>query len=1431
MIPFKLRTILLCLMMMIIVCLACANDTHRVEIIEQSLNSIKLRVTIQSFDEKTVMIEGKNYSVLSLPGEGNSMQKGMPDLPYISRSFIVPHSKMVKTRILDTQSRDYPMQIAPSKGIIFRNQDIADVPYSFDPFYSSVASYPTELSELSEPFIVRDLRGISLYIKAFVYEPSRKNLKVYHSMDILLEYFEDSHPTNALESEPLHIAREFEDIYSNLFLNYDPSRYASVNEVGRLLVITHANFANGIQNYMNWKRQKGIVTEVVQMSSIGTTAAQLKTYVQNYYNQNPSLVFVQLVGDSQHIPYATHSWQSYTGAADPDLSLVAGNDNYPDIFIGRFSCESESDLQTQINRSITYERDMQNGSTWLQRAMGIASNEGGGGQGDNNESDEQHMNIIRNNLLTYGYSSVDQIHESAGATATQISTNINSGRSYINYVGHGLTDRWGTTGFNNNNVNALNNQNQLPFIVSVACLNGNFVNHTSFAETWLRARIANNPTGAVAFYGSSISQPWNPPMRAQDEIVRLLTNNLKSSIGGLFYNGSCRMIEVYGTTNGGVASFRTWHIFGDVSLQVRTKNPTVMSPQYNQTLALNATSYTVNTGVPGALASLSYQNQILGSGYANSSGIATFPITVPAALAEMTITITAPNRVTHIGTVQSIPGNEAFVLIDQFTYIDTNNSIPEIGENGSFDILVRNIGSVNATNLLLILSSADPGVQISSSQIQIASLAAQASISIPTAFSFILPQNSINQFYLPFIVNITSNGGAWTTSYQLLINAPTLVLGDLNIEDVSANNNRRLDPGESVILRKKILNTGNFISSAGSLQISSSSPYLTIANSSAVIPAIPAGSFVEAVFSLTVSPNAPTPSVVRINYSLVAGAYNQSAVEDLDVGLIVEDFESANFASFPWQFGGSQAWQITNASVYSGTYCGRSGNIGHNQASIMQIAMNVESAGYISFFRKVSSDLYYDKLNFYIDNVLQGSWHGEVNWSKVEVAVNAGIRTFKWEYAKDVGISAGMDCAWVDEIVFPPSVPLSNYNPPRNLIAIQNGVGIDISWQMPISGIPQSYQVYRNDILYATVNATHYRDIGVSIGNSFIYKVRAAYSGGMSAFSNSVQVQILSAATLDVSASRIIKAYPIAGQYNTPISISNTGGLNLTWNMALIEPGSSRNVSGSTLSCNPSAFIPGELNILALSLRNMSPDGEYLAGLQLMLPDGFAFVSSTPFIGGSGGNLILSNTVGQNLSWTTDDPLGWGVISPGETATATLQILIDPSVSGNRYLPYTIIGEGWGSAPHSVSDQIELENHSGFWLSLSETQGYTLPGATSTINLNINSHIAPVGIHLFELQISSNDPDTPILLIPLYIRIYEELSWLQISNLQISYTSQGINLSWDDISEASAYRIYHSSGIDGFEPLQTIPPESSFYHNNPARQGFYKVQAIIEEEQ
>ena len=169
---------------------------------------------------------------------------------------------------------------------------------------------------------------------------------------------------------------------------------------------------------------------------------------------------------------------------------------------------------------------------------------------------------------------------------------------------------------NNTDVNGLVNTGMYPFIWSVACVNGEFEQGTCFAETWIRATASDGtPTGAIATLMSTVNQGWNPPMEGQDEMnaifVESYSDNIKRTFGGLSFNGMNQMNDSYGSQ--GYDETYYWTIFGDPSVVVRSDTPTEMDVDHSGVLIIGATDLYVETGVSGALVSVSKDGELLSS--------------------------------------------------------------------------------------------------------------------------------------------------------------------------------------------------------------------------------------------------------------------------------------------------------------------------------------------------------------------------------------------------------------------------------------------------------------------------------------------------------------------------------------------------------------------------------------------------------------------------------------------------------------------------------------------------------------------------------------------------------------------------------------------------------------------------------------------------
>ncbi|MHC4649880.1 MAG: C25 family cysteine peptidase [Planctomycetota bacterium] len=533
-----------------------------VEVLADNGERTVIRYEIGAFQQQPVAIDGAPYTELVLQGEGVTKDAGAPEVPTVCRSIIIPDDAAMEVHVLDTSFREiHDIDVVPSKGFILRTTNPADVPWKFGDTYEVDAFSPGPLVKLSDPYIMRDHRGIVVRVYPFQYNPVQRVLRVY--TDITLEVVTAGEgQINVLDRphNPGVLSRAFHGVYGAHFINYaSMALYDPLDEVGEMLIICHDPWIPHVEPFAGHKNSIGIGTTIVGVSSIpgGNNATAIKDYIQQVYDTS-DLAFVLLVGDGQHVdtPYASG------GASDPSYSLLAGADSYPDIMVGRFSAESVQDVQTQVDRTIAYEMMPATLQEWFWKGTGIASNQG---PGDDGEYDNEHVDNIRALLLANGYTEMDQIYDPSG-TAGMVTTALNEGRGVVVYTGHGSTTSWGSTGFSNTHVNALVNDSMLPFITSVACVNGNFDGPLCFGEAWLRATNGANPTGAIGFYGSSINQSWSPPMEAQDEFAEIYCQGAYFCYGTLCYAGSCSMMDVYGS--GGVSMFNTWHLFGDPSVCV-----------------------------------------------------------------------------------------------------------------------------------------------------------------------------------------------------------------------------------------------------------------------------------------------------------------------------------------------------------------------------------------------------------------------------------------------------------------------------------------------------------------------------------------------------------------------------------------------------------------------------------------------------------------------------------------------------------------------------------------------------------------------------------------------------------------------------------------------------------------------------------------------
>ena len=998
-----------------------------INVVKSDASEIILELQVNSYCLTNVETGFGEANVLSAPETSPVLRKGAPDISKLTTSVIIPDYDKMLIEVVSANYIDIEnVEIAPSKGNLYRNINPQEIPYVFGKEYTENKFYPSNIADLSTAYIVRDYRGQTVNFYPYQFNPVSKTLRIYTDIKVKItasgeKGINSKQKTNNFSS----VSREFQQIYNRHFINYNhvAGKYDPVGEEGNMLIIAHSDYLSLMEPLVEWKTQKGINCELVEYSAIGSNATAIKEYIEDYYYDN-GLTFVLLVGDAEDIPSLYQS-----GDSDVAYGYIEGDDSYPELFTGRFSGESESDITTQVNRTVNYEKYPQEDAAWYSKNTLIGSNEGGPGQGDDDETDWEHMQNIRTDLMAFTYTAGDELYdgshggedEAGNPSPSDLAEDLNEGSSLLAYVGHGSDYSFVTTGFSISDVDALVNDNMLPFIFDVACVNGNFHGQTCFAEAWMRATNGDNPTGAIAINASTIDQSWAPPMAGQDEMIDILVEsyegNIKRTFGGIAMNGCMLMNDEYGSQ--GDAMTDTWTIFGDPSLEVRTAAPQEMTATHNPVIFIGLSEIQIMCDAENALAALTFDGELVGTATVEG-GVASLTFDPILTVGTATLTITGFNKMPYIVDMDVIPNDGAYVILDGFEVYDEDNNEADYDEEIRFNLSLKNVGNENANDINATLFCEDEYMEITNDTAGIGTVNSGETADFEDFFVVTIANNVPDEHLAKFRLELTDElDSVWISYFNVPVNAPKLSIGNIIIDDTeSGNGNGRFDAGEVIDIEIKLQNFGNADSKEATLSISTRDDYVTILNDEIDLGIIPERGIINASVVVTIDPFTLLGSSVALTFTVVAEQYMATETITRSVGLILEDFETGDFSLYEWDTEYTNTWSISEES-YEGNYGVKSDDIGDAEEAVFSIELDVNANDTVSFYKKVSSEDSWDYLRFYIDGTEIEKWSGEVDWSREAFPVDAGLRTFKWAYIKDNVYDGGLDCAWIDYIILP----------------------------------------------------------------------------------------------------------------------------------------------------------------------------------------------------------------------------------------------------------------------------------------------------------------------------------------------------------------------------------------------------------------------------
>jgi hypothetical protein len=503
------------------------------------------------------------------------------------------------------------------------------------------------------------------------------------------------------------------------------------------------------------------------------------------------------------------------------------------------------------------------------------------------------------------------------------------------------------------------------------------------------------------------------------------------------------------------------------------------------------------------------------------------------------------NALTWVSPVNLGPApNQPYIVYDSYTL----TSIQKIsGQNMNYgdslylSLSLKNVGDQPANNITAYLSADSPYITITDSTEQYGDFSAGDIKSVANGYSFKVSDTIPDGLRVKFDVRAVNADTSWLSNFRIEAHAPGLHIGNVVIHDsLNGNNNGRLDPGESVDVAVIVTNSGYFSCRGTWVKITSPSENLHFTIDSVYLDTVLPIHNKIATFKLEVAPDACLYSSADLQLIAGSGLYRSKKTVFETIGLLMEDWESGGFTTFPWTFGGVADWVIDTIH-YAGRYSARSGVITNNSTSRLEVTLNVGRDDSISFYSKVSSEQDYDWLHFFIDDVPLGQWSGEQDWQRSAYPVTAGTHTFKWWYVTDVSFLNGSNAGWIDNIVFPPPLLPDVYAGNDTMVCAGQG--------LQLHGTASSYDSLRwttfgdgtfsNDTILSPVYTPGTGDL-----NSGSVNLRLKASGVNGCYASSLHLTI---AAIPVSHLTILPNDTVCGGQTVHISADTIPGGHYLW--------------------------------------------------------------------------------------------------------------------------------------------------------------------------------------------------------------------------------------------------------------------------------------------
>ena len=316
---------------------------------------------------------------------------------------------------------------------------------------------------------------------------------------------------------------------------------SATNQADYLLIAPRA-FLAAAEPLVQHRQDQGLQARAVAFEEIADefghgepSAEAIKSFLAYAYQSwaRPSPRYVVLLGDASYDPrhFVASSLASPLPAlwaktsylwtvSDPLLAAVNGEDALPDLAIGRLPATTVEQAQLLVDKLLAWE---DSGQALSGPAELVADNPDLAGDFEANADD------IAQSFLA-GRSELLRLRELGAETRPRIQAALDSGLSFLSYVGHGGAAVWASENvWNSWDAASLQAQSRQPLLLTLNCLNGYFVapSYESLAESLVKS----DGRGAIAAFSPSGLSLDGPAHQYHRALMAELTSGRHQRLG------------------------------------------------------------------------------------------------------------------------------------------------------------------------------------------------------------------------------------------------------------------------------------------------------------------------------------------------------------------------------------------------------------------------------------------------------------------------------------------------------------------------------------------------------------------------------------------------------------------------------------------------------------------------------------------------------------------------------------------------------------------------------------------------------------------------------------------------------------------------------------------------------------------------------------